>query len=148
MLEQECLFSLDRILNCDIWYQMHQPPQGPLQSLISIVSPIIFTILGFCLSFLVLSQWYSGLLVWISIIKQLFAILSMHTISGCLCSITLSNWMGKSHKIIFYILHPALNQEHVHTTCHYIVGEPCCIVANGFPLLLYHAFFGNGSLPD
>ena len=33
-------------------------------------------------------------------IKQLFAVLLMHTISGCLCSISLSVWIGKSHKIL------------------------------------------------
>ena len=41
-----------------------------------------------------------------------------------------------------------MNQEHVHTTCRYILGETFCIVVNGFSLLLYHAFFGVGSLPN
>ena len=42
--------------------------------------------------------WSPGLMM--SMIKQLFATLSMHTISGCLCSTTLSVWIGKSHKIL------------------------------------------------
>ena len=93
----------------------------------------------FSCSFMIIF-WSSGIAM--SMIKQLFAILLMHTTSGRLCSITLSVWIGKS-------LHsPALNQEHVHTICHYILGGTFCIVANRFSLQLYHAFFGIGSLPD
>ena len=42
--------------------------------------------------------WSHGMAM--SMIKQLFAILSMHTISDCLCSITLSVWIEKSRKIL------------------------------------------------
>ena len=72
-------------------------------------------------------------------IRKFFVILSMHTISGRLCS----------NPTRFCILQsPALNQEHLHTICHYILGGTFCIVGNGFSLLIYHAFFRIGSLPD
>ena len=63
------------------------------------------------------------------IIKQLFASLYMHTISSCLCSITLSVWIGKFHNILHF---RALNQEHIYTTCLYHLSGAFCIVANGF----------------
>ena len=47
--------------------------------------------------------WSPGMAI--SLIKQLFAILLMHTILGRLCSITLSVWIGKTHKI----LHPSFS---------------------------------------
>ena len=47
--------------------------------------------------------WSSGMAM--SMIKQLFVILSLHTISGRLFSITLSVWIRKSHKV----LHPSLS---------------------------------------
>ena len=41
----------------------------------------------------------------------------------------------------FTFLHyPVMNQEHVHTICHYILEVIYCIVANGFSLLLYYVF--------
>ena len=76
--------------------------------------------------------------------KQLFAILSIHTISGRLCSITMAVWSGKSHKVLDP---PVLNQEHVDTVCHYKLGETFSI-ANGFSLLLYHAFYCIVSFPN
>ena len=42
--------------------------------------------------------WSPGMAM--SMIKQLFAILSMNTISGRLCSITLSVWIEKFHKVL------------------------------------------------
>ena len=44
--------------------------------------------------------WSHGMAM--SMIKQLFAILSMHTILDHLCSITLSSWIEKSHKILHH----------------------------------------------
>ena len=49
-----------------------------------------------------------------SMIKQLFTILSMHTIWDRLCSITVSDWIGKSHKI----LHPSFSSTES-GTCSY-----------------------------
>ena len=64
------------------------------------VSQILLANLGTCYLFLFFMMifWFSGMAM--SMIKQLFAILSMHKISGCLCSISLSFWIGKSHKIL------------------------------------------------
>ena len=56
--------------------------------------------------------WSSGIAM--SMIKQLFAILLIDTISGCLCSITLSVWMGKSHKT----LHPSFSSTESGTYSH------------------------------
>ena len=93
----------------------------------------------FC-CFFTMIFWSPGMAM--SMIKQLFAILTMHTITDRPCSITLSIWIENPTR--FCILHsPAL--EHVDTICQYILCETFCIVANGFSLLLYHAFFGIGS---
>ena len=87
--------------------------------------------------------WSLGIAM--SMIKQLFAILQIHTKLGSLCSITKSIWIGRSHNIL---RSSALNQEHVHTICHYILGATFCILVNAFSFLLYHVFFGIASLPD
>ena len=58
--------------------------------------------------------WSPGIAM--SMIKQLFGILSMDTISGRLCSITLSVWIGKSHKI----LRPSLSSTESGTCSYYL----------------------------
>ena len=84
---------------------MRQPPQELLHPLISIISPILFTNLGpwpfsiFSCSFTMI---FWSLSMALSMIKEFSSIFSIHTVSGRLCSITLSVWIGKSHKIYYY----------------------------------------------
>ena len=80
----------------------------------SIVSLILVANLGTCLSFLVLLQWYSGLLAWWCQWLTSFLIFCL-CISGCVCWITLLVWIGKSHKI----LHPLFSSTKSGTcSCH------------------------------
>ena len=66
----------------------------------------------------VMMLWSPGIAM--SIMKQLFAILLMHTISGHLCSITSSVWVGKSAKI----LHPSFSSIES-GTCSYHLSLHC-----------------------
>ena len=52
-----------------------------------------------------------------SMIKQTFAILLVHTISDRLCSITLSVWIGKSHKIL-HLSFSSFESETYHLSLH------------------------------
>ena len=64
-----------------------------------------------CCSFPVIF-WSPGMAM--SLIKQLFAILLMHTISSCLCLIILSFCIGKSHKILDLLFSSTVSE-----TCSY-----------------------------
>ena len=108
-----------------------------------------FLSIFFC--FFTMIFWSPGMAM--SMIKQLFAILSMHAISDRVCSITLRVWIGKSCKILHHSFTSTKTRaysymfEYVHYTLCILVGTSC-IVANGHYLLLYHVFFGIASLPD
>lgn len=65
---------------------------------------ILFANLGACLSFLALSRWYSCFLLWPCQWLSNFLLFSISTRSGRLCSITFPGWIGKSHKILHFLL--------------------------------------------
>ena len=100
-----------------MWYHVRQPPPGLLQLLIFIVFPIqqffqSWYLSTFSCSFTTMIFWRPDMAM--PMIKQLFAILPVHKISIQVCSITLSVWIGKFHKI----LHPSFSSTES-GTCSY-----------------------------
>lgn len=67
IVKQEFQFSLARISNCEIRYQVLQPPQGLFQHLISIVSPVLFVNLGTFISYFSFAMifWSPGLVMYV-----------------------------------------------------------------------------------